>query len=65
MWLRVGTGVALCAVGAVFVLQGTNVLHGSGMSGEGKWGVIGAVMVALGLLLLAAAARSRRSGSTG
>jgi hypothetical protein len=65
MWLRVGTGIVLCVVGAVFVLQGTNVLHGSGMSGEGKWGIIGAVMVAIGLLLLALAARSRRTGSTG
>jgi hypothetical protein len=63
MLSRVVLGVVLCAAGLVFLLQGTNVIHGSGMSGEGKWAVIGAVMVVLGLALLAFAVRSRRKGS--
>ena len=62
MWLRGGLGILLCAVGTVFVLQGTNVVRGSGMSGEGKWAVIGAVLVAVGLVLLALAVRSWRHG---
>jgi hypothetical protein len=63
MWLRAGIGVLLCAVGAVFILQGTNLIHGSGMSGEGRWVVIGAVVVLVGLACIAWAARRRR-GST-
>jgi hypothetical protein len=65
MWLRAGVGIVLCVVGVVFVLQGTNVVHGSSMSGEGKWGIIGGVMVAIGLVLLVAAVRFRRSGPAG
>jgi predicted tellurium resistance membrane protein TerC len=64
MWLQAAFGVLLCAVGTVFILQGTNVIHGSGMSGEGKWAVIGAVVVAIGLVCLAWAARQRRTGTT-
>ena len=63
MWLRAGIGVLLCAFGAVFILQGTNVIHGSGMSGEGKWAVFGAVLVLVGLACIAWAVRRRR-GST-
>jgi hypothetical protein len=65
MWLRAGSGILLCAVGAVFMLQGTNVLHGSGMSAQGKWTVIGAIVVAVGLVLIAMAARSWRHDSGG
>ena len=64
MWLRAGVGVLLCAIGAVFILQGTNVIHGSGMSGEGKWAVIGAVVVVVGLAFLTWAARHRRNDTT-
>jgi len=61
MWTRAVIGVVLCAVGTVWILQGTNVMHGSGMSGQGKWGVIGAIAVVLGLACFAWAARHRRS----
>lgn len=64
MWLRGSLGILLCAVGTVFILQGTNVVKGSGMSGEGKWAVIGAVAVAVGLVFLALAFRSYRQGPT-
>jgi hypothetical protein len=61
MLLRGVVGVVLCAVGTLFVLQGTNVVHGSGMSGEGKWAVVGALLIAIGLASLAWAAARRRS----
>jgi hypothetical protein len=64
MWSRGIVGVALCAVGVLFVLQGTNVMHGSGMSGEGQWTVVGAVLLAVGLASLAWAAARRRRGTT-
>jgi uncharacterized membrane protein YidH (DUF202 family) len=63
MWLRAGIGILLCAVGTVWILQGTNVIHGSGMSGEGKWGVIGVIVVIVGLACFAWAARHHRRGT--
>ena len=53
MWKRGIVGVVLCLVGAVWIAQGTNALHGSGMSGHGQWAVIGAVFVVIGLVVLA------------
>jgi hypothetical protein len=50
----------LCLVGAVWIAQGTNALHGSGMSGHGQWAVIGAVFVVIGLGVLASAWRRAR-----
>ncbi len=62
MWSRGITGVVLLLVGAVWIGQGTNALHGSGMSGHGQWTAIGAVLVAVGLALLAWAWRIRKRG---
>jgi hypothetical protein len=64
MWVRAGIGVVLCAVGTVWILQGTKVIQGMGMSGQGKWAVIGAVVVVVGLACFAWAARQRRKGTT-
>ena len=64
MWLRGLIGVVLCAVGTVWVLQGTKVITGSSMSGEGRWGVIGAIVLAVGLGFLGWAVRYWRRGST-
>jgi len=41
--------------GAVFFFQGIGVLGGSFMSGSTKWAIIGALLVAVGFGLLAAA----------
>ena len=64
MWIRAGIGIVLSAVGTVFVLQGTNVIQGSGMSGQGKWAVVGAVAILVGLASFAWAARHHRKGTT-
>jgi hypothetical protein len=53
MWTRGIAGVVLCLTGAVWIAQGTDVLHGSGMSGHGQWAVIGGVLALVGLALLA------------
>lgn len=42
-------GVLVGLVGAVFFLQGVNVLPGSVMTGDPKWAVIGGVMVVVGV----------------
>lgn len=49
----------LCLIGAVWIAQGTNVLHGSGMSGQGMWAVIGVIVALVGLALLVFAWRAR------
>jgi hypothetical protein len=59
MWSRGIAGVVLCLVGAVWVAQGTNILHGSGMSGQGQWAAIGGVVLLIGLGLIAWAWRLR------
>lgn len=62
MWTRGVIGVVLCLVGAVWIGQGTNAIHGSGMSGHGQWAILGAAAVVIGLALLVWAWRIRRSG---
>jgi|HubBroStandDraft_1064217.scaffolds.fasta_scaffold269550_2 uncharacterized membrane protein YidH (DUF202 family) len=66
MWIRAAIGVVCCLVGAVFVAQGTNALHGSAMSGHGRYVVLGGVLIVIGALLLAWASRlrQRRTGSS-
>ena len=56
-------GIVLVAVGAVWIAQGSGVLHGSFMTGEGLWTVIGVIAVLFGLSLLIGAARDRRRSS--
>jgi hypothetical protein len=53
MWIRGIPGVLLCLIGAVWVAQGTGALHGSGMTGHGRYAVLGIVVVMVGLALSA------------
>jgi protein-S-isoprenylcysteine O-methyltransferase Ste14 len=67
MWIRAVSGVVLCLVGAVWIGQGINVIHGSSMSGTGRYAVLGAVLLVIGLGLLAWAWQARgksRGGPT-
>jgi hypothetical protein len=52
MRIRSIIGVIFCLVGLVWIAQGTNMMHGSGMSGRGSWTVIGVVALVLGLVIL-------------
>ena len=45
---RIGGGFCL-AIGAIWILQGLNILKGSSMTGDSKWAVIGVVMAAVGV----------------
>ena len=45
-------GVILLGLGALWILQGANVLAGSVMSGQSQWLYIGIVVAVLGLALL-------------
>ncbi len=50
--LRVIVGVLLVLVGAVWFLQGIDLLGGSSMTGDPFWAYVGAPMVVIGILLL-------------
>jgi hypothetical protein len=44
--------VLLFLVGAVWILQGVDVLGGSFMSGNGIWAVFGTILIIIGVVLL-------------
>ena len=50
-------GVLLMLLGAIWILQGINILPGSFMTGQIQWAVYGVIAVAAGLLLLFVATR--------
>jgi hypothetical protein len=51
--------VILCLVGLVWILQGSNIIHGSGMSGHHQWLISGVVIFVIGVAFLATARRFR------
>lgn len=55
-------GAVLVLFGAIWFLQGINVLPGSFMTGQIRWAVYGGIAVAAGVTLLLAA---NRRGLTG
>ena len=54
-------GALAVVMGAVWFLQGVNVLPGSFMTGQTRWAVYGAITVVLGVLLLVRANRPSRA----
>jgi hypothetical protein len=50
-------GVFLVLMGAVWILQGINVLPGSFMTGQTRWAAYGAVAAIVGIVLLVVARR--------
>jgi uncharacterized membrane protein HdeD (DUF308 family) len=60
MVMRGVVGVVLVLVGAVWVLQGLDLLGGSSMTGHAVWTVIGAPMVVVGVALVRSAGRARQ-----
>jgi len=52
MRVRFAIGVILVLIGAVWFGQGIGVIHGSFMTDEALWAVIGALAVFLGVSLL-------------
>jgi hypothetical protein len=59
MWVRGIIGAVLIIAGIVWILQGANVMHGSGMSGHGAYAVLGAIVLVIGMVLLGRAWRLR------
>ena len=55
-------GALLVLFGAIWFLQGINVLPGSFLTGQIQWAVYGGIAIAAGISVLLAANRKRRSG---
>ena len=60
MWIRGIAGIVLCALGAVWIAQGSGAMHGSSMSGHASFALLGGAAVIVGLALLVWAVRVRR-----
>ena len=56
-WVLNIVGVLLSLMGAVWFLQGINVLPGSFMTGQTQWAIYGAIAVLVGVGLLVFANR--------
>ena len=54
-------GAILILFGAIWILQGVNILPGSFMTGQIRWAVYGGISAAAGIGLLLAARRRRPS----
>jgi hypothetical protein len=63
-WLWMALGLLALVLGAVWTLQGLNVLGGSVMSGVTIWAIVGPAVAVVGLILiivgLNARARAKR-----
>ena len=53
-------GVLMVLMGAIWFLQGINVLPGSFMTGQIKWAVNGGIAAVVGLILIVVANRRMR-----
>jgi hypothetical protein len=59
-WVRAVGGGLLMLVGLLWILQGVNIVGGSGMSGHGQYAVLGIIVAFIGIWLLQSAIRIRR-----
>ena len=60
VWLKIGLGTLIALVGLVWIGQGLNLIHGSGMSGKPAFSVLGLVLVVGGVFLLMLGIRGYR-----
>jgi hypothetical protein len=56
-WVLLGLGILFDLIGIVWVLQGTNVLPGSFMTGQVFWAGAGAALLITGIVLVMLALR--------
>jgi hypothetical protein len=55
-------GAVLVLLGAIWFLQGINVLPGSFMTGQTKWAIYGGIAIIAGISLILASNRKRLDG---
>ena len=59
--IRIAIGIVMVLVGGVWIGQGAGWIHGSFMTGEALWLVIGIVVAVIGVWLIAGVISSRRT----
>lgn len=59
IWIRLVGGVVFVLLGLLWIGQGVDLIGGSGMSGQGRWAVIGTLVVLGGLWLVRGAVQAR------
>lgn len=57
--VSLGIGILLILVGALWTLQGLDIVGGSGMSGVAIWAVIGPFVALIGVVVALGARRKR------
>jgi hypothetical protein len=57
VWIAIGVLAALA--GAVWTLQGLNIMGGSQMSGDSTWAIVGPIVFVVGVLLFLFGVRRR------
>jgi uncharacterized integral membrane protein len=60
-WVLIIIGILVIIVGAIWLLQGVNVLPYGVMAGRRRWIIIGAVLDIIGIVLIVVGARLRRA----
>ncbi len=60
-WVLIVLGILLLLMGAVWALQGTNILAYGQMAGDNKWTIIGSVVGVVGIILIVLGARLRKA----
>jgi hypothetical protein len=55
-------GALMVLMGAIWILQGFNILPGSFMTGQIQWAFYGGIAVAAGIVVLVVANRRRSDG---
>jgi hypothetical protein len=58
-WVRAISGGLLILIGFLWILQGIDVLGGSGMSGQDQYAALGVIVGLVGIWLLQGAVRGR------
>ena len=60
-WVLIVIGILVIVIGAVWLLQGANVLSYGQMAGHRRWIAIGGVLDVVGIILIIVGARMRRA----
>jgi hypothetical protein len=62
-WVWLVVGVLVFLMGALWTLQGFDVVGGSAMSGVTLWAIVGPIVAVIGLVLAGIGLRKPRAGA--
>jgi hypothetical protein len=62
-WLPAAGGLLAVVLGALWTLQGLNLVGGSPMSGVTIWAIVGPIVAVIGLVLIVIGVRARNAAA--